>query len=610
MLPEAPRQHIAVGVVVVCDQDAWPIVRPHTLRTQRPVDAGDELVGREIALAGQRRDLRTQDGALLLVHVLGGENDDRAVAQAGVLRDGVHHFESAHFGHDEVDHEEVHRMSCRERQAFSAARRREDHKVHRHEQFPHQVAMILVVVDHDDGPSRTAVGNDAARRRGRGAGAVYGRKHQLVDDKGNRATVGFRIVRGGAALRVPVLEQVAYLSLNVISIPLRIQRAYTKEGVAVTVEAVANVKIAGDDVSLRGAAERFLGMSTDQIKGVIFQTLEGHLRAILGTLTVEEINADRQAFAQKMTDEAAVDLKKMGVNIDILTIQQISDEQGYLDALGKKRTAEVKRDAVIGEALATRDAMIKSALADQEGKTKRYEADVAIAQSLRDKESRQAEFDAAVQGKQAEAEQAGPLATAIARQRVTEQRHPDVRVFELFAWRPRQRVGGQPAVHLRNGEARVKALDLIRRVARQSRAMGRELPERDLPATTGRDADGRGQKLADRVIERHLACERHLGQEGSGEHFGDRADLEDGVAIERRLSRARIPVREKTPLSVGLQQPHDDTRDPSIVDALLDHLEDVGIRKNRSRRITGACGRATAGCRDGQQDDCGRDRTE
>jgi flotillin len=249
----------------------------------------------------------------------------------------------------------------------------------------------------------------------------YGRKHTLVDDKGNKSIVGFRVLRGGAALRVPVLEQVAYLSLNIISIPLRIQKAYTKEGVAVTVEAVANVKIAGDDVSLRGAAERFLGMSSDQIKGVIFQTLEGHLRAILGTLTVEEINADRQAFAQKMTDEAAVDLKKMGVNIDILTIQQISDEMGYLDALGKKRTAEVKRDAVVGEAEAQRDATIKSAMADQEGKTKRYEADVSIAQSLRDKESRQAEFDAAVKAKQAEAEQAGPLATAVARQKVTEQ---------------------------------------------------------------------------------------------------------------------------------------------------------------------------------------------
>jgi len=249
----------------------------------------------------------------------------------------------------------------------------------------------------------------------------YGRKHTIVDEKGNRATVGFRVVRGGAALRVPLLEQVEYLSLNIMSIQLKIQRAYTKEGVPVTVEAVANVKIAGDDMSLRSASERFLGMGQEEIKGVIFQTLEGHLRAILGTLTVEEINADRSAFAQKMTDEAAVDLKKMGVSIDILTIQQISDEQGYLDALGKKRTAEVKRDAVVGEALAQRDAMIKSALADQEGKTKRYEADVAIAQSLRDKETRQAEFDAMVKSKKAESEQAGPLANAIARQKVTEQ---------------------------------------------------------------------------------------------------------------------------------------------------------------------------------------------
>ena len=92
---------------------------------------------------------------------------------------------------------------------------------------------------------------------------IYGRKHTIVDDKGNRAKVGFRIVRGGATLRVPVLEQVAYLSLNVISIPLKIQRAYTKEGVPVTVEAVANVKIAGDESSLRNAAERFLGMTTE-----------------------------------------------------------------------------------------------------------------------------------------------------------------------------------------------------------------------------------------------------------------------------------------------------------------------------------------------------------
>ena len=339
----------------------------------------------------------------------------------------------------------------------------------------------------------------------------YGRKHAFTDERGTRSTVGFRIVRGGAALRVPLLEQVAYLSLNIISIPLRIQRAYTKEGVAVTVEAVANVKIAGDDMSLRGASERFLGMPPEQIKGVIFQTLEGHLRAILGTLTVEEINADRQAFAQKMTDEAAVDLKKMGVNIDILTIQQISDEQGYLDALGKKRTAEVKRDAIVGEALATRDAMIKSAMADQEGKTKRYEADVAIAESLRDKESRQAEFDAAVQAKQAEAEQAGPLATAIARQRVTEQetridqvrKQQEVLVQQQEAARREQELQAtvvkpaeaerQAAILRAEGEKQatvIKAEATQKELEYRGRRRGRE-DRADRPGRSGQGAGGR-----------------------------------------------------------------------------------------------------------------------
>jgi flotillin len=320
----------------------------------------------------------------------------------------------------------------------------------------------------------------------------YGRKHTIVDDHGGKTQVGFRVVRGGAALRVPVLEQVAYLSLNVISIPLKIHRAYTKEGVPVTVEAVANVKIAGDDMSLRSAAERFLGMTVEQIKGVIFQTLEGHLRAILGTLTVEEINADRQAFAQKMTDEAAVDLKKMGVNIDILTIQQISDEEGYLDALGKKRTAEVKRDAVIGEALAQRDAMIQSANADQEGKTKRYEADVTIAQSLRDKEARQAEFNAAVQGKQAEAQQAGPLATAIAKQKVTEQ---EIRIEQVR----------------KSQEVLVQEQEALRK-------------ERELQATVVKPAEAErqaailraeGQKQA--TIIKAEATQKQLEYEGAGE---------------------------------------------------------------------------------------------
>jgi len=150
---------------------------------------------------------------------------------------------------------------------------------------------------------------------------LSGRKRKTADGR----LVGFRMVKGGATFRFPLLEQVDYLSLNVFTIPLEIKRAYTLKGVPISVKAVANVKIKSDDLSLGAAAERFLGMPADQIQKVIFQTLEGHLRAILGTLTVEEVNSDRASFAQKLTSEAAQDLERMGIGVDVLTVQEISD---------------------------------------------------------------------------------------------------------------------------------------------------------------------------------------------------------------------------------------------------------------------------------------------
>jgi len=171
-------------------------------------------------------------------------------------------------------------------------------------------------------------------------------------------------------------------------------------------------------MSLAAAAERFLGMSQEQIQRVIFQTLEGHLRSILGTLTVEEINNDRQSFAQKLTSEATVDLERMGIGVDVLTIQEISDEEGYLDALGRKRTAEVKRDATIGEAEATRDAKIKSSLAMQEGEKAKFEADALIAAANREFQVKQAQYQAEIETEKARSAQAGPLSDAKAKQAV------------------------------------------------------------------------------------------------------------------------------------------------------------------------------------------------
>jgi flotillin len=211
--------------------------------------------------------------------------------------------------------------------------------------------------------------------------AVFsGRRRTIVDPTtGERRTVGYRLIKGGSSIRIPVLERVDFLSLNVMTIPLKIASAYTKEGVPVSVDAVANVKIGSDDQMLMNAIERFLGMEQDQIRSVIFQTLEGHLRSILGTLTVEQINADRQAFAQRLAAESAQDLSRMGIEIDVLTIQQISDPQGYLDALGQRRTAEVKRDAEVGKAEAERDARVRRAQALQQAAIAEAMAEAEIA---------------------------------------------------------------------------------------------------------------------------------------------------------------------------------------------------------------------------------------
>src|SRR5688500_14853588 len=243
---------------------------------------------------------------------------------------------------------------------------------------------------------------------------LSGRKRKLPDGR----TVGYRMVRGGAALRFPLLEKVEYLHLNVMTIPLEIKRAYTLKGVPVSVKAVANVKIRGDETSLQASAERFLGMTHIEVQKVIFQTLEGHLRSILGTLTVEEVNSDRQSFAQKLTSEAAVDLEKMGIGVDVLTIQEISDDEDYLNALGKRRTAEVKRDATIGEAEAHRDAKIKSSEAMQQGEKAKFQAEADIAQAQRDFAIRQAQYQAEIETQKARAEQAGPLSEDSARQSV------------------------------------------------------------------------------------------------------------------------------------------------------------------------------------------------
>ena len=330
------------------------------------------------------------------------------------------------------------------------------------------------------------------------AAVISGRRRKLADG----TVVGYRQVRGGATLVIPFLEKVEYLDLNVITVPLATSRAYTVQGVPVSVKAVANVKIKGDDESLRAAAERFLGMPQEEFHRLVFQTLEGHLRAILGTLTVEEINNDRQSFAQKLTSEAAGDLEKMGIGLDALTIQEISDEEGYLDALGKRRTAEVKRDAEIGQAEANRDSKIKASLALQEGEKVRLSTEALIAQSNRETEIQKAQVAAEIQKERAKANQAGPLAEAKAQQEVVAE---EVRI---------ERIRTQEQIAVQEQEVLRKEKELEATVVKQAEADRRAAVLRAQGAQESAILEAEGRKQAQ--IAQAEAESQKLQREGQG----------------------------------------------------------------------------------------------
>jgi len=239
----------------------------------------------------------------------------------------------------------------------------------------------------------------------------------IISGKGNRyrtaegqvGTRGFRIVRGGGAFVWPIIEKVDVLTLEIMTIDVQTPEVYTLQGVPVLVDGVAQVKIRGEDSAISTAAEQFLGKGETEILHVAQQTLEGHLRAILGTMSVEEIYKNRDAFAQQVQKVAFEDMANMGLQIVSFTIRDIRDKQGYLDALGKPRTAQVKRDAIIGQAEADRDAAIKSAAAKQAGKEAEFAAESKIKQAERDYKIQVADFDKAANAKRADADLAYDL---------------------------------------------------------------------------------------------------------------------------------------------------------------------------------------------------------
>ncbi len=230
---------------------------------------------------------------------------------------------------------------------------------------------------------------------------------------------GWVAVVGGAKFRIPVLEIVNKISLKTMNLPeVRVEAAYSAEGVPVTIEAVANVKISSEQEMLGKAVERFLGTSDQQIKQIIKETLEGQLRDIIGVMTVEQLYQERDMFVNKVLQQSGEELAKIGVIIDIINIQDIRDERGYLEALGRKRTAEVIRDAEIGEAEAKRDAMKESETARREGEVVRAEQERQIAEAEKGRDVAKQHYVGETLAATRKAEQQGPLSEAKAKQEV------------------------------------------------------------------------------------------------------------------------------------------------------------------------------------------------
>ncbi len=184
-----------------------------------------------------------------------------------------------------------------------------------------------------------------------------GGKHRLPDGTAR----GYRVLMGGRSLRTPIIEKVHRMSLSLMEVPISIRGAYSQGGVPLNVDAIANVKISSDEAVIGNAIERFLGRDPNEIRRVAKETLEGHLRGVLARLTPEQVNEDRLKFAEELSSESELDLAKLGIHLDTLKIQHVSDDQHYMDSIGREAIANVIKDAEMAESDAKRDAELAEA---------------------------------------------------------------------------------------------------------------------------------------------------------------------------------------------------------------------------------------------------------
>src|SRR5688572_28490747 len=257
------------------------------------------------------------------------------------------------------------------------------------------IIVVVLIVSYIGSRYKVAGANEAL--------VVSGQRDRSPDGRKN-----LKVMRGGGVIVLPLVHKVGKLKLTARQINVNLADAVTRQGIKVAVQGVATFKIGADDESIRNAAERFLESQEEQVDSIVKNVLQGSLRSIVGTLTVEELNLDRMKFQQAVQDAAKGDLATSGLQIDSFTIQAIRDESGYMELIGQQETARRERDARMAKASADQEAAVREAEAEQ----------VKI-NAARDVALRRAETETQTAAAEARAAQAGPLAEAEATQEVT-----------------------------------------------------------------------------------------------------------------------------------------------------------------------------------------------
>jgi len=238
-----------------------------------------------------------------------------------------------------------------------------------------------------------------------------GRSRTLADG----SSVGYReILGGGWTWRWPIIEKVDRMPLTTIPIEINTTNAYSAGGIPLNVHAVANIKVSSNPGRVKNAIERFMGRDPQEMQRVGKEILEGHLRGVLARLTPEEVNEDRLKFAQELTAEAEEDFVKLGLDLDVLKIQNVSDDVNYLDSIGRTGIAQVIRDAEIAESNAKSEAQQAEAAAAEDGDVATQDSERSIVQKSNQLRELRGSLEADVQAELKRAERAAAQARASA----------------------------------------------------------------------------------------------------------------------------------------------------------------------------------------------------